>query len=99
MPGRLESVGAGRQINYRVYVDYAHTPDALENALKTVRDLRPNRIITVFGCGGDRDRAKRPEMGAVVDKLSDAAILTSDNPRTEDPERIIADTRVCSSKR
>jgi len=93
VPGRLESVGAGRQINYRVYVDYAHTPDALENALKTLRDLRPNRIITVFGCGGDRDRAKRPEMGAVVDKLSDAAILTSDNPRTEDPSRIIADTK------
>jgi UDP-N-acetylmuramoyl-L-alanyl-D-glutamate--2,6-diaminopimelate ligase len=93
VPGRLESVGAGRQINYRVYVDYAHTPDALENALKTLRDLRPKRIITVFGCGGDRDRAKRPQMGAVVDRLSDVAILTSDNPRTEDPGQIIADTK------
>ncbi|MCB1235809.1 MAG: UDP-N-acetylmuramoyl-L-alanyl-D-glutamate--2,6-diaminopimelate ligase [Verrucomicrobiae bacterium] len=91
VPGRLESVG-DRKIAFRVYVDYAHTPDALENALKTVRDLEPRRVITVFGCGGDRDRGKRPKMGRVADELSDFAILTSDNPRTESPAAIIKDT-------
>lgn len=89
IPGRLESVG-GRQTNFRVYVDYAHTPDAMEKALTTLRQLRPERIITVFGCGGDRDREKRPLMGRMVAQLSDAAIVTSDNPRSEDPEKIIA---------
>lgn len=88
VPGRLESA-SDRQINYRVYVDYAHTPDALENALKTLKELKPRRLITVFGCGGDRDRGKRPLMGGVADRLSDLAIVTSDNPRTEDPDEII----------
>lgn len=88
IPGRLESVG-GRQINFRVYVDYAHTPDALEQALKTLRGLNPERIITVFGCGGDRDHQKRPLMGRVVDRLSDGAFVTSDNPRSEEPGKII----------
>lgn len=88
IPGRLESVG-GRQINFRVYVDYAHTPDALEQALKTLRGLNPERIITVFGCGGDRDHQKRPLMGRVVDQLSDGAFVTSDNPRSEEPGKII----------
>lgn len=88
IPGRLESVG-GRQINFRVYVDYAHTPDALEQALKTLRGLNPERIITVFGCGGNRDHKKRPLMGRVVDQLSDGAFVTSDNPRSEEPGKII----------
>ncbi|MCB1231729.1 MAG: UDP-N-acetylmuramoyl-L-alanyl-D-glutamate--2,6-diaminopimelate ligase [Verrucomicrobiae bacterium] len=92
VPGRLESV-SDRQINYRVYVDYAHTPDALENAIKTLRELKPRRLITVFGCGGDRDRTKRPIMGGVADRLSDFSIITSDNPRTEDPEEIILQAR------
>lgn len=90
VPGRLEAVG-GRQINYRVFVDYAHTPDALVNAVATLRELKPNRLITVFGCGGDRDRSKRAPMAAAAEAGSDFSILTSDNPRTEDPESILAD--------
>ncbi len=88
IPGRLESVG-GRQINFRVYVDYAHTPDALKQALKTLRGLNPERIITVFGCGGNRDHKKRPLMGRVVEQLGDRAVVTSDNPRGEEPGKII----------
>jgi UDP-N-acetylmuramoyl-L-alanyl-D-glutamate--2,6-diaminopimelate ligase len=90
VPGRLELVG-GRQTNYRVFVDYAHTPDALTNVLSTLRALDPNRIITVFGCGGDRDSTKRPLMAAAAEAGSDLCILTSDNPRTEDPRKILAD--------
>lgn len=88
VPGRLEAVEPQRTA-YKVYVDYAHTPDALKNALTTLRDLRPARIITVFGCGGDRDRDKRPSMARAVEENSDIAIITSDNPRSEDPEAII----------
>ncbi len=88
VPGRLESVG-GRRINYRVFVDYAHTPDALANVLSTLRGLEPRRIVTVFGCGGDRDTTKRPRMAAAAEAGSDYCILTSDNPRSEDPDRII----------
>ncbi|HWM24807.1 MAG TPA: UDP-N-acetylmuramoyl-L-alanyl-D-glutamate--2,6-diaminopimelate ligase [Chthoniobacterales bacterium] len=89
VPGRLEAVPAKRQ--FQVFVDYAHTDDALLNVLKTLRELSPRRLIVVFGCGGDRDRQKRPLMGRVVDQNADYGIITSDNPRKEDPEAIIAD--------
>jgi UDP-N-acetylmuramoyl-L-alanyl-D-glutamate--2,6-diaminopimelate ligase len=91
VPGRLEAVPAKRQ--FRVFVDYAHTDDALINVMKTLRELSPNRLIVVFGCGGNRDRAKRPKMAAAVDQLADWAILTSDNPRKEDPDAIIRDVQ------
>ena len=87
VPGRLQAVPAKRQ--FQVFVDYAHTDDALLNVLRTCRDLNPNRLILVFGCGGDRDRAKRALMGAAADQYADHSIITSDNPRTEDPEAII----------
>lgn len=91
VPGRLERVSENSR--FQVFVDYAHTPDGLVNALKTVRALRPNRIITVFGCGGDRDRTKRPLMAAAAEAGSDICVLTSDNPRTEDPQSILNDAR------
>lgn len=89
VPGRLEAVPAKRQ--FQVFVDYAHTDDALLNVLKTLRELAPKRLIVVFGCGGDRDRKKRPLMGRVVDQNADYGIITSDNPRKEDPDAIIAE--------
>src|SRR6266513_2826833 len=89
VPGRLEIVPAKRQ--FQVFVDYAHTPDALRNVLRTLRELEPHRLIAVFGCGGDRDRQKRPMMGDIVDQYADYAIITSDNPRTEDPNAILAE--------
>ena len=92
VPGRLESVPGQRQ--FRVFVDYAHTDDALLNVLKTCRELNPARVIVVFGCGGSRDRNKRPKMGAIVDQYADWAIVTSDNPRKEEPSAIIDDIKL-----
>jgi UDP-N-acetylmuramoyl-L-alanyl-D-glutamate--2,6-diaminopimelate ligase len=89
VPGRFEAVDEGQP--FAVLVDYAHTPDSLENVLRTARDLAQNRVICVFGCGGDRDRGKRPLMGRIASDLADVAIVTSDNPRSEDPDAIIAE--------
>ena len=89
VPGRLELVPAKRQ--FQIFVDYAHTDDALRNVLKTLRELKPRKLIVVFGCGGDRDRKKRPLMGRVADELADYAVITSDNPRKENPDAIISE--------
>lgn len=89
VPGRLERVDAGQ--SFTILVDYAHTPDALERVLSTIRGLTDKKIITLFGCGGDRDRGKRPIMGRIAAEYSDIVIVTSDNPRTEEPLKIIED--------
>ncbi len=91
VPGRMERITAGQP--FQVIVDYAHTPDALEKLLATLRSLPHRRLITVFGCGGDRDRGKRPVMGEIAARLSDRVIVTSDNPRTEDPLAILEEIR------
>ena len=89
-PGRLQKVTSSNH-NFNVFVDYAHTPDALQNVISTVRAITKGRVIVVFGCGGDRDRTKRPIMGGVVASIADMAIVTSDNPRTEAPDDILKD--------
>ena len=91
-PGRLENLSGPKGIT--VVLDYAHTPDALENVLKCLRNISADRqLICVFGCGGDRDKTKRPEMAQIAQQLSDRVVITSDNPRTEDPEAIVADIK------
>jgi len=88
-PGRMEPIDAGQ--GFAVLVDYAHTPDSMENVLRTAREFTAGRLISVFGAGGDRDRDKRPKMGRAGGELSDLAIITSDNPRSEDPAAIVAE--------
>jgi UDP-N-acetylmuramoyl-L-alanyl-D-glutamate--2,6-diaminopimelate ligase len=92
VPGRFELVEAGQ--DFTVVVDYAHTEDALVRLLTAAQALRTGRIITVFGCGGDRDRTKRPKMGRAAVQFSDVVVLTSDNPRTEDPAAILREVEV-----
>ncbi len=90
VPGRFERVDGGQP--FHIIVDYCHTPEALANALRVARTLEPTRLICVFGCGGDRDRDKRPKMGRIATDSADMTIITSDNPRSEDPLEIIAET-------
>lgn len=89
MPGRVEVVPT--DTDYTVLIDYAHSPDGLENVISSVRETTNGRIIAVFGCGGDRDKTKRPKMGKIVGDLADVAVVTSDNPRSEDPQLIVDD--------
>ncbi len=91
VPGRMERVQISADQDISVIVDYAHTPDSLENLLKASRPFIPGKMICVFGCGGDRDRTKRPKMGRIAAALADHAVVTSDNPRTEDPQQILND--------
>lgn len=92
VPGRIQNIPNDKGIN--VIVDYAHTPDGVENILNAVREFTDNKIITVFGCGGDRDKTKRPIMGEIAGRLSDYCVVTSDNPRSEEPEDILKDIQV-----
>ncbi|MDI6893124.1 MAG: UDP-N-acetylmuramoyl-L-alanyl-D-glutamate--2,6-diaminopimelate ligase [Bacillota bacterium] len=89
VPGRFERIREARE--FSVIVDYAHTPDGLRNVLETAREITPGRVIAVFGCGGDRDRGKRPIMGRIARELADVTVITSDNPRSEDPRAIIGE--------
>jgi UDP-N-acetylmuramoyl-L-alanyl-D-glutamate--2,6-diaminopimelate ligase len=89
VPGRMEPVDAGQ--DFLVLVDYAHTPDSVRNVLRTAREFTRGRLIALIGCGGDRDRTKRPLMGREAEDLADLVVVTSDNPRSEDPAEIIAE--------
>ena len=92
VPGRFELIEEGQ--DFAVVVDYAHTPDGLENILQTAKKIVENRILVVFGCGGDRDATKRPIMGRIAAQYGDRVFVTSDNPRTEDPVQIVKDVEV-----
>ena len=94
VPGRFERVFFEKDMPFSVIVDYAHTPDGVENVINTARQIVKKKVITVFGCGGDRDRTKRPIMGRIAAELSDVVIATSDNPRTEDPIKILEEIEV-----
>jgi UDP-N-acetylmuramoyl-L-alanyl-D-glutamate--2,6-diaminopimelate ligase len=96
VPGRMEEIDEGQP--FVVLVDYAHTPDALENVLRAAREFADGRVICVFGAGGDRDREKRPRMGEVASRLADLAIVTSDNPRSEQPDAIVAEIAAGASR-
>jgi UDP-N-acetylmuramoyl-L-alanyl-D-glutamate--2,6-diaminopimelate ligase len=96
VPGRMEEIDEGQP--FVVVVDYAHTPDALENVLRAAREFADGRVICVFGAGGDRDREKRPRMGEVASRLADLAIVTSDNPRSEQPDAIVAEIAAGASR-
>ncbi len=93
VPGRLEKITVDEAQDITIVVDYAHTPDGLEKVLLAMRPFVENNLVVVFGCGGDRDRSKRPIMGEIAHRLADRVFVTSDNPRTEDPERILADIK------
>ncbi|MBE9042550.1 UDP-N-acetylmuramoyl-L-alanyl-D-glutamate--2,6-diaminopimelate ligase, partial [Oscillatoriales cyanobacterium LEGE 11467] len=94
VPGRMERVWVSPDQDISAIVDYAHTPDSLKNLLEAARPFISGKTICVFGCGGDRDRTKRPLMGKFAAELADVAVVTSDNPRTEDPDRILEDVLV-----
>ncbi|MDZ5001690.1 UDP-N-acetylmuramoyl-L-alanyl-D-glutamate--2,6-diaminopimelate ligase, partial [Clostridium perfringens] len=89
VPGRCERVGYKYNIPYEVIIDFAHTPDGLKNILETLKGFAKNRLIAVYGCGGDRDKVKRAELGRIGTEIADLAVITSDNPREEDPMAII----------
>lgn len=91
VPGRCQRVGKSHNLDFSIIVDYAHTPDGLENILSTVKQVTKGRVIAVFGCGGNRDTVKRPQMGEIATRIADIAIVTSDNPRKEEPTLIIED--------
>ena len=98
VPGRCERVGNEYNLPYEIIIDYAHTPDGLENILKTTKAFTKGKLISIFGCGGDRDKVKRPQMGKISIDIADVTIITSDNPRSEEPMDIIKDIEVGLNK-
>ena len=96
VPGRFEIINAGQ--DFQIVVDYAHTPDGMKNVLETAAAMDKNRLIVLFGCGGDRDQSKRPAMAALAEKYADYSIVSNDNPRSEDPEKIFTEIKAGFSK-